>query len=936
MLEYPELLLVGIALAWLYARRLRHRNAWRAALLVLAILLLCRPWLIRTSSALGVCVLVDRSESISDDARAKQLEMLEYLRDALQPGDQVSVVSFNDQPYIEQAPGPRLAVRSFENPWSGDATDLAAGLEVALELVGGSANPRIFLLSDGEYTERNPLGEARRARQQGVRIYYRDLRRAELLNLSISDVRLPDKTLVQEPFRILFHVRSSAETPGRYRLLRNDRVVNEDQNGGWQPFQFRRGDNQIVFADVPTAAGIYGYRLEVEATGPDRETVTNDNTAEGFVQVVGERPVLLINSTGDADNVSNVLRAGNLSVHVVAIDNYRFDIRQLEGYKAVVLNNVPILGLARRQIEDLERFATQEGGGLVVCGGNRSFSAGGYYQTAIEPILPVAMEDRQQSKKVATAFSIVLDRSGSMTMTVPSGQTKMALANRAAAECVRLMSSVDSVSVIAVDSAAHVVVPQSAVDNPDALISRCLSIESMGGGIFVYTGLVAAGQQIVRATQLNKHILLFADAADAEEPGQYRELLQRFRDAGVTVSVVGLGTPQDSDALFLKDVAERGGGSVYFTQDAGQLVQFFTADTLTYTRNRFLEEPVPVSVRAAARTMAPQSGWRDFTSAGYNLLFARPDASVALQSADEDRAPLLAFWQRGLGRVVALAFDPNQAFASHDQFGDILLSAVRWAMGSSVADHLQISVDYEGRFAHVRVEVAPEERERAAAPEMIIFTPSGQSVRQQLHWSAADELSASFKIAEPGLHRGIVRMGGEEYKIGPIARPVSPEFLERSDREFGRRVMDDLARITGGQRVQDLNQLLSRTALTPAVRPVSQGLWLVFLVLFLFEVAEARFGLLALGTRWTRRTAAGLAARARGHGVTWIARRAGTPAGEAGGAELSAARRAPPPAANETAAAVESAGGPDGPAPDPVPDMDYLRESKDRARRKLG
>ncbi len=936
-LDYPELLLAGIALAWLYARRLRHRNAWRCALLVLAILLLCRPSVIRTSSTLNVCVLVDRSHSISDDARAKQLEMLEYLRDQLEPGDQISVVSFNDQAYVEQVPGSRLTVRAFENPWSGDATDLAAGLEVALGLVSGAPNPRIFLLSDGEYTERNPLGEARLARQEGTRIYYRDLQRLELLNLSVTDVRLPDKALVQEPFRILFRVNSTAETPGRYRLVRDDRVVNEDQDGGWQPFRFQRGDNRIVFADVLATAGIHGYQLEVEATGTDQEVVANDNAAEGFVQAVGERPVLLVNNTGEADNVGNILRAGDIPAHVLSIDNYRFDIRQLEGYKAVVLNNVPILSLTRRQIDDLERFVTQEGGGLIVCGGNRSFASGGYYQTSIDRILPVAMEDRQQSKKIATAFSIVLDRSGSMAMTVPSGETKMALANHAAAECVRLMNSVDSVSVIAVDSAAHVIVPQSPVDDPSAIIRRCLSIESMGGGIFVYTGLVAAGSQIVRAEQLNKHVLLFADAADAEEPGNYRTLLEDFRKAGVTVSVVGLGTPQDVDAPFLKDVAERGGGSVYLTQDAGQLVQFFTADTLSYTRNRFLEEPVPVAVRAGARTMAPQSRWSDFTSADYNLLFARPDANVALRTADEDQAPLLAFWQRGLGRVVALALDPNRTFAQHDQYGDMMLSTVRWAMGSNVADHLQISVDYEGRVAHVRMEVSQEERDRAAAPEMIIFTPSGKSIRQQLQWSAYDQLSASFKIAEPGLHRGIVRVGGQEFKIGPIARPVSPEFLEHGDPEHGRRVMDELARVTGGARVQNLNELFDRTGLTPAVRPIAHWLWTAFLLLLLCDIAEARFGLLGHLARWSRGIVAWLVMRVRGRRVPWPARRA-RPAQSVPDAVAAPAKPYTPSADDGIAPSVDDTPAPSDHTPDhrQLPDMDYLRESKDKARRKMG
>src|SRR5690606_2322762 len=120
------------------------------------------------------------------------------------------------------------------------------------------------------------------------------------------------------------------------------------------------------------------------------------------------------------------------------------------------------------------------------------------------------------------------------------------------------MTPADSVSVIPVDSAAHIVISQQSVMDPDVICSEILRVESMGGGIFTYTGLLAAGNELMKASQFNKHILLFADAADAEEPGEYKELLERYTQAGITVSVVGLGTEGDVDAEFLKDIARRG------------------------------------------------------------------------------------------------------------------------------------------------------------------------------------------------------------------------------------------------------------------------------------------------------------------------------------------------------------------------------------------
>ena len=49
----------------------------------------------------------------------------------------------------------------------------------------------------------------------------------------------------------------------------------------------------------------------------------------------------------------------------------------------------------------------------------------------------------------------------------------------------------------------------------------------MGGGIFTYTALVTAARMVQESEKGTRHIVLFADAADAEEPGDYQRLLER-------------------------------------------------------------------------------------------------------------------------------------------------------------------------------------------------------------------------------------------------------------------------------------------------------------------------------------------------------------------------------------------------------------------------
>lgn len=840
---YPEGLLLGLLLGYLFFR-FKHKNAWRWMMLICAIALLGYPAFVLRSKSLEIFLVADRSRSISDEAREKELEIIDLVSQNLEPGDRFGIISFKDRAYIEQIPQSEGAISSFKNPYSEDASDLSEGLRTALSLSSTERQSRILLLSDGEYTGQDPLREAHLARQMEIPIDYRNLKRAALFNLMVSDMITPDKILVNEPFRLKFTISATVDTPGRYRIYRNEKIIGGGK-GGWRDYNFNAGENELTFVETLDSPSVYSYRIEIESIPREKENVLRDNVAEKYIKVVGERPTLVINNDGNPDNVTSVLSAGNIPVHIVGIENFRMNLNQLEGYKGIILNNVPLLTLSRKQIIAVRDFVLEEGGGLLVTGGDRSFAQGGYYKSPLEPVLPVSLEDRKQSKKISTALSVVIDRSGSMQVAVPSGETKISLANNAVVECLNLLAPGDSISVIAVDSQPHVILPQQPVSDPEYLSREILQIESMGGGIFVYDGLAAATQEILKAPHLNKHILLFADANDSEQPGQYKSLLQKATEAGMTFSVVGLGTEYDQDAEFLKDIASRGNGEIYFTNDAKQLPQFFTADTLNFIRQSFLEEPAPMDVRASAYVLSPDQQWDDFTCGGYNLLFSRPDADVAIITADEDAAPVLAFWQRGLGRAASLALYTEGPFAANKQSSDIVLSTSRWIMGSNVFDNLQIRTSYEGQYARITMEVAPEERENITAPEAIIFTPGDSAIKLPMTWESYDRLAATVRLEEQGYYNGVIKAGDKVYKIGPLSMPVSPEFKRDRNPEFGKRTMEEIASISGGKEIINIEELFQRSEKSLSRSPLLTPFLVAFLALFVIDVAESRFGLQA-------------------------------------------------------------------------------------------
>ena len=123
-------------------------------------------------------------------------------------------------------------------------------------------------------------------------------------------------------------------------------------------------------------------------------------------------------------------------------------------------------------MERLTQFVEDLGGGLLLTGGQRSFGTGGYYQSALDEVLPVSMEMREEHRKTRIAIAVALDRSGSMSVPVPGGKTKMDLANLGTIEVIRLLSPGDSIAVIAVDSSPHVFQPLVAIEDQEAITAR--------------------------------------------------------------------------------------------------------------------------------------------------------------------------------------------------------------------------------------------------------------------------------------------------------------------------------------------------------------------------------------------------------------------------------------------------------------------------------
>ena len=440
-------------------------------------------------------------------------------------------------------------------------------------------------------------------------------------------------------------------------------------------------------------------------------------------------------------------------------------------------------------MQNLAAWVTQSGGGLMLTGGTDSYGPGGYYKSPLEPILPVSMELRREHRKLQLAIVVALDRSGSMAIPTPDGRAKIELADLATAEVLNMLGPADQFGCLAVDTVPHEIVPFGHVTDKEAMRQKILRIDSAGGGIYIYEALVAASKMILSAQAGTRHIILFSDASDAEQSPGYETIVDACRKAGITVSVVGLGTERDCDANLLKDIAKRGGGQCMFTNVAQELPRIFAQDTFMIARSAFLEEPVRVHSTGGLTSITQQPLGKFPRIGGYNLCYLRPEANLALVSVDEYQAPLLTSWQAGLGRVLCYAGEADGKYtgpiARWKNVGDFFTSLARWTAGKSQGLGKDIVATQELRGGVCRVQLhldpAREATPLARLPELTTLAarPGEIAVPRttRMNWSSADTLLAEVPLAGSETILTTVdaaRLG--QVTLAPMCLPYSPEY----------------------------------------------------------------------------------------------------------------------------------------------------------------
>ncbi len=812
------------------------RQPLRLACLLTALLVLAQPRVQRLQEGLDLWVLVDRSASATDHVQPRLQEWESLLERGMGADDRIFYVDFADETML-RGDGEGATFTGNRN-----RTRIAGAVRFALGRMASRRAARLLVFTDGYSTE--PSGDlATRLIEQQVALDYRLAGGAGGPDYRVEEFSIPHRVQINEPFLMEIRVAGTPDARVPYLLSQNGTRVAQGE------VEIQGGRGMIRLAERIGRGGSYQYELQLH---PEIDTHPGNNRSQSWIEIAGGPRILLITGYTN-DPLIPILQNQGFEVDAELAPR-NLSTGRLSGARAVIINNVSADQLPSEFIDALDFFVRFQGGGLMMAGGKRSFGAGGYYRSTIEELLPVTTELRQEHRRLAAAMAIVMDRSGSMSMTVAGGRSKMDLANDGAAQTIELLGNGDAITVIAVDSQPHIILPLTTIENDTVPLTRAVRrIASAGGGIYVYNGLEAAWRELQQAQQGQRHVILFADAADSEQPGSYQALLAEMRREGATVSVIGLGHENDSDAAFLKDIAERGGGRIFFNADPNELPAIFAQETVAVARSAFIDEPAGFQPTAGWLEIAARHPeWVDAVD-GYNLSYLKPDATAGAFSGDENDAPLVAFWHRGIGRTAAVSFplagDFSQRIRSWNGYGDFIQTLSRWLAGEDAPPGVGLRTAIDGEELILELFYTDErERDIATNPPRLLLARGESGEAETLIWERMEpgHYQARTALEPEVMIRGAAQVGNHALPFGPIVLGRSAEWDFRPQRLEELR---QLSRLSGGEERLDLSEIW-QSPRRLAYSDLRLPLLLLLLLLFLIEAAWTR-----IGGRWPFRTA---------------------------------------------------------------------------------
>ncbi len=724
--------------------------------------------------------LLDRSDSLAATTQESARDQANRWAAEAKRVDKAGFLVFGSEAALESEATSGGATEKIQAVIPGDRTDIASAIRLATAAFPESGQKRLVLLSDGHEN----LGDARQAlaqaRRQGATLDVLPLGGSRGSDLSVRKIVLPATVKRGSPFEARVHITSDAARRAKVRLLRNDRLLGE------QEVALEAGKNLFTFPQRLEETGFHGYEVTVEAEG---DTVPQNNGATGFTSVRGTPRILLVSSSPDQDrNLVDALRP-EYEVRVLPASGFPSTLAEIQDHDAVILGNVGAGVLGPDRMRLLESAVRDFGVGLLCIGGDDSFTAGAYRGTPLEAALPVSMD--LSSKKVLPAGALVLVMHG---MEFANGNQ---ISREIGLAALNSLGPRDELGVVLWDGTDRWLLDLAPVGDRAAASKAIAGMNQ--GDLPAFDGLMTLARDGLRKSTANlKHILVFSDG-DPAAPAD--ALMESIVDSKITVSTVMIGAHVAPRTMIR--MAEAGRGRFHEVRSSAELPQIFIKETAVILKSAIDETPFVPRVVSATEPLRGLDGAFPVLR-GHVVTEPKARAEVPLVTPSGD--PLLAHWQHGLGRTAAFTSDARSRWAQDwlgwGSYKRFWLQATGWVLRRVDTAEFQAEASTDRGEGRLTVDAVDSDGGYRNFLELTAtaVSPTGRRTEVRLEQKGPGHYEAAFPAGEVGAYLiGLAeRRDGRIVAMQSLGTTVntSPEFENHG---ANRPVLESLAQLGGGR-----------------------------------------------------------------------------------------------------------------------------------------
>ena len=747
----PEQFLKRTALAADNPLALRRRlqvgvRAAACAFLLAAILGLPIPNR-QTVEQVVVVVGADLGPDSQNPGRDRVLREVETNRASAVGGEPAGIVATGAANRVAadlgDAPGD-LPADAFRSP--GPGANLEQALQLAAAMVPADRAGRVVLAADGNETVGELAKSLTALRKRGLTVDIQPLTELPLGEVLVESVSVPARVYAGDLFALDAIVYSQGSARATVTVKRAGDTVQE------QEVDLLAGRNRV---ETVIPAGDSGSLLLEVSVAMAGDTFAQNNIQGVFVEVAPSPAIAIIAPEPEAGEfLAQALQVQGLTAAIMSPSEAPDTMDGWLEYDSVVLMNVPAISLDTDQQEMVEKLVQVNGRGLLILGGENSFGPGGYYETPFERASPLSSRVPHDAPQVALVY--VLDRSGSMVGAVDEAGlvTRLNIAKQATITAVSLLNAVSRVGIVVFDTKAHIILPMQEHRNEEGV---ALALQSLvpGGGTSILPGLKLAIDMLVTVDAAARHIVVMTDGLSQD--ADFSSLIAKANRAEITISAIAIGGA--ADIRQPQDIAQRGGGAFYATEDFKALPSILAQETLILLSSPVQQRTAPVSWADRSANFLAGLPAELPPVRSYVRTTVQPEAELHLTVTEEDGevTPLLASWRYGNGRV--LAFATHGAGAGTEEWIKLPEYPLMWAQAirhflpDAPGPGLHIGLHRSGDSVRIIADALDEDGEPMREREVSATIAAATGAAASLDEVRPGRYEGSFVATAPGVYR---------------------------------------------------------------------------------------------------------------------------------------------------------------------------------------